>query len=148
MLRAFPWITRVHFYEHATVFMHFFRVVEWACEPKSREAQAFVWQRLDEPIAETGWLGPYYQLTLVKGPFYPLFIAANLKLALPILFAQEVMYLLGCGAIVAASSVLMRILGPAFFSVLTRLSGLVIVAVAVAVMSMGVFAHIKAFSAG
>ena len=53
-----------------------------------------------------------------------------------------------CGAIVAASSLLMRVLGPAFFSVLTRLSGLVIVAVAVEGMSMGVFAHVKAFSGG
>ena len=52
VLRAYPWITRVHFYEHATVMLHFFRVVEWAGEPKSREAQAFVWQRLDAPIAE------------------------------------------------------------------------------------------------
>ena len=52
VLRAYPWITRVHFYEHATVMLHFFRVVEWSGEPKSREAQAFVWQRLDAPIAE------------------------------------------------------------------------------------------------
>jgi 8-oxo-dGTP diphosphatase len=52
VLRAYPWITRVHFYEHATVMLHFFRVVEWAGEPKSRERQAFVWQRLDAPIAE------------------------------------------------------------------------------------------------
>jgi len=53
-----------------------------------------------------------------------------------------------CGAIVAASSVLMRILGPAFFSILTRLSGLIIVAVAVEVMTMGITAHVKAFSGG
>jgi 8-oxo-dGTP diphosphatase len=50
--RAYPWITRVHFYEHATVLLHFFRVVAWSGEPKSREGQAFVWQRLDAPIAE------------------------------------------------------------------------------------------------
>ena len=53
-----------------------------------------------------------------------------------------------CGAIVAASSVLMRILGPAFFSILTRLSGLIIVAVAVEVMAMGFFAHARRFTAG
>jgi 8-oxo-dGTP diphosphatase len=52
VLRAYPWITRVHFYEHATVMLHFFRVTEWSGEPRSREAQAFVWQRLDAPIAE------------------------------------------------------------------------------------------------
>ena len=52
MRRAYPWITRVHVYEHATVMLHFFRVVEWSGEPKPRETQAFIWQRLDAPIAE------------------------------------------------------------------------------------------------
>jgi 8-oxo-dGTP diphosphatase len=50
--RAYPWVTRVHVYEHATVMLHFFRVVEWAGEPQSRENQAFVWQRMDAPMAE------------------------------------------------------------------------------------------------
>ncbi|HLX79702.1 MAG TPA: Nudix family hydrolase [Burkholderiales bacterium] len=50
--RAYPWVTRAHIYEHATVMLHFFRVVEWSGQPKSREGQAFVWQRLDAPIAE------------------------------------------------------------------------------------------------
>jgi 8-oxo-dGTP diphosphatase len=50
--RAYPWITRVHIYEHATVMLHFFRVVDWSGEPRSKEGQAFVWQRLGEPMAE------------------------------------------------------------------------------------------------
>jgi 8-oxo-dGTP diphosphatase len=50
--RAYPWITRVHVYEHATVMLHFFRVVEWSGEPRPKEGQAFVWQRLDQPIVE------------------------------------------------------------------------------------------------
>jgi 8-oxo-dGTP diphosphatase len=50
--RAYPWITRVHVYEHATVMLHFFRVVEWSGEPRAREGQALRWQRLDEPVAE------------------------------------------------------------------------------------------------
>jgi 8-oxo-dGTP diphosphatase len=49
---AYPWVTRVHVYEHATVMLNFFRVVSWAGEPNSREGQAFVWQRLDAPMAE------------------------------------------------------------------------------------------------
>lgn len=49
--RAYPWITRVHIYEHATVMLHFFRVVEWAGEPHSREAQPLRWQRLNAPMA-------------------------------------------------------------------------------------------------
>ena len=48
---AYPWITRVHVYEHATVRLNFFRVTEWAGEPRGRENQAFLWQRLDAPLA-------------------------------------------------------------------------------------------------
>ena len=47
---AYPWITRVHVYEHATVRLNFFRVTEWTGEPHGRENQAFLWQRLDAPM--------------------------------------------------------------------------------------------------
>jgi len=50
--RAYPWVTRVHIYEHATVMLHFYRVVHWSGEPKEREGQAFVWQRPGEPVVE------------------------------------------------------------------------------------------------
>jgi 8-oxo-dGTP diphosphatase len=50
--KAYPWITRKHVYEHATVLLKFFRVVEWRGEPQPREKQTFTWQRIDEPIAE------------------------------------------------------------------------------------------------
>ena len=48
---AYPWITRVHVYEHATVRLNFFRVTRWRGEPRPRENQSFVWQRLDAPLA-------------------------------------------------------------------------------------------------
>ncbi len=51
VLTAYPWITRVHVYEHATVRLNFFRVSQWRGEPHPRESQAFVWQRLGERIA-------------------------------------------------------------------------------------------------
>jgi 8-oxo-dGTP diphosphatase len=50
--RAYPWITRVHAYEHATVRLNFFRVTEWRGEPHPREEQAIRWQRPGEPMAE------------------------------------------------------------------------------------------------
>jgi 8-oxo-dGTP diphosphatase len=50
--KAYPWITRVHVYEHGTVMIHFFRVVEWQGEPHPHEGQAFVWQRIDQPVVE------------------------------------------------------------------------------------------------
>ena len=45
---AYPWITRMHVYAHATVRLHFFRVVSWKGEPHGREQQAFAWQRPQE----------------------------------------------------------------------------------------------------
>ncbi len=44
--RAYPWITRVFTYPHATVRLHFFRVLAWRGEPHGREGQAFAWQDL------------------------------------------------------------------------------------------------------
>ena len=49
-LRIYPWLTRVFNYSHATVRLHFQRVVQWQGEPQSREGQAFVWQRPGELI--------------------------------------------------------------------------------------------------
>lgn len=49
---AFPWITRVFVYPHATVRLNFFRVVKWSGEPHPREEQAIRWQRFDAPMAE------------------------------------------------------------------------------------------------
>lgn len=49
---AYPWISRVHVYEHATVRLNFFRVTRWRGEPQARENQRFVWQRIDAPMAE------------------------------------------------------------------------------------------------
>lgn len=49
---AYPWITRMHVYEHATVRLNFFRVTGWSGEPRGRERQLFAWQRLGAPMAE------------------------------------------------------------------------------------------------
>ena len=50
--RAYPWITRVFAYPHATVRLRFFRVLEWHGEPHPLEDQAIAWQRRDAPWAE------------------------------------------------------------------------------------------------
>ena len=50
--RAYPWITRVYVYPHATVRLNFFRVVAWSGDPHPREDQAIRWQRFDAPMAE------------------------------------------------------------------------------------------------
>ena len=48
--KAYPWVTRVHTYEHGTVMLHFFRVVKWSGTPQAREGQAFAWQQLGQPM--------------------------------------------------------------------------------------------------
>lgn len=52
VVKAYPWVSRVHVYEHAVVMLHFYRVVEWRGEPHSREGQALAWQRMGEPVLE------------------------------------------------------------------------------------------------
>ena len=44
---ATPWITRVYAYTHATVRLHFYRVVAWDGEPQPLEDQAIRWQRVE-----------------------------------------------------------------------------------------------------
>jgi 8-oxo-dGTP diphosphatase len=48
---AYPWLTRVFAYRHATVRLNFFRVTRWHGEPHPREEQAIAWQALGELTA-------------------------------------------------------------------------------------------------
>lgn len=74
LTHAQPWITRVFFYAHATVRLHFFRVTEWHGEPKSLENQSLSWQFTDDitvapilpanaPILRALLLPPIYAIT-------------------------------------------------------------------------------------
>lgn len=45
---AYPWLTRVFTYPHATVHLNFFRVTNWQGEPHGREGQLLSWQLLPE----------------------------------------------------------------------------------------------------
>ncbi len=48
------------------------------------------------------WLGPFNELTLVKGCFYPIWIALVARLGIPLLLSQHLLYLLAVVAMVAA----------------------------------------------
>jgi len=48
---AYPWITRVFTYPHATVRLNFFRVTRWTGDPEPRENQAIAWQHWHAPMA-------------------------------------------------------------------------------------------------
>ena len=51
---------------------------------------------LASALIEGNWLGRYTQITLVKGPFYPLWIAAIHFLSIPLLLAQHLLYVTAC----------------------------------------------------
>jgi 8-oxo-dGTP diphosphatase len=48
VVTAYPWITRVFSYPHATVRLSFFRVTGWRGELYPHEGQQFAWQRAGE----------------------------------------------------------------------------------------------------
>ncbi len=48
------------------------------------------------------WLGAYDDLTLAKGPFYPLWIAGSYFLHVPLFYAEHLLYLLACLVVVMA----------------------------------------------
>lgn len=52
--------------------------------------------RLAAQIIQGHWLGPYNQLTLIKEPFYPIFIAISHWLTIPLLVAQQLFYAFAC----------------------------------------------------
>lgn len=49
---AYPWLTRVFTYPHATVRLNFFRVTAWSGELHPHEGQEFSWQRATEVAVE------------------------------------------------------------------------------------------------
>ncbi len=64
---------------------------------------------LAQNLSQGRWLGPYDEKTLIKGPFYPLWIVAAHFVHVPLLTAQHCLYLTAC---VATAWVLSRSFGP------------------------------------
>lgn len=54
------------------------------------------------------WLGLYNNLTLVKGPFYPMWITFSYFLGLPLLFSEHLLYILACIVLAMAVRPLLR----------------------------------------
>lgn len=52
----------------------------------------YLFVKLAKHILSGVWLGPYDQVTLVKGPVYPLFIAAAHHTGMPLLLVQHLLY--------------------------------------------------------
>jgi 8-oxo-dGTP diphosphatase len=86
VIRAYPWITRVHTYAHATVRLSFYRVLEWSGTPHPREAQTILWQPPDAPVAQ---------------PMLPANAPVIASLALPHEYAITTADTLGAGTMLA-----------------------------------------------
>jgi hypothetical protein len=57
---------------------------------------------LASALLSGNWLGPYNNLTLAKGPFYPLWIAATFLFGVPLLLAQHILYVAACAIFIIA----------------------------------------------
>lgn len=77
-----------------------------ALGPAGHDDALFV--RLAGHLRACHWLGDYNQLTLAKGPFYPLWIAVGRILGVPLLLGQHLLYIAACVALVVALRTLLR----------------------------------------
>ena len=79
-----------------------------------------LFMRLAGSLAHGHWLGRYDQLTLAKGPFYPMWIAASFALGVPLLLGQHLLYAFACAVFVSALAPALRarVLQVFLFSVL------------------------------
>ena len=66
------------------------------------------------------WLGPYDSLTLIKGPFFPAWIAFAFVLGLPLLLSAQLLYAIACWAMTMAVRPLLsrNMLAVVFYGVL------------------------------
>jgi 8-oxo-dGTP diphosphatase len=76
---AYPWLTRVYTYPHATVRLNFFRVTAWSGELHPHEGQEFSWQ---PPLSHTRGRGQ-----VVVSPLLPANAPVLRALELPSLYA-------------------------------------------------------------
>jgi len=76
---AYPWLTRVYTYPHATVRLNFFRVTAWSGELHPHEGQVFSWQ---SPLSHGGGRG---QVSV--SPLLPANAPILRALSLPTLYA-------------------------------------------------------------
>ncbi|GLQ49268.1 hypothetical protein ACFFJT_20115 [Dyella flava] len=64
--------------------------------------------RLAQYLAKGQWLGPFNQFTLMKGPGYPLFLAFNYWVGLPITLTRALLF---CAAVASVSFVVFKMTG-------------------------------------
>lgn len=89
-----------------------------AVGPAGHDDHLFLY--LASSLAQGRWLGAYSHLTLIKGPFYPMWIAASFASGIPLLLSQHLLYAGACAVFVLALSPALRSprLGLALFAFL------------------------------
>ena len=60
--------------------------------------------RLAKHLVDGQWLGPFNEMTLIKGPGYPVWLAVVHRLHMPLLLAQHLLYVAMCMAFTLALS--------------------------------------------
>ena len=58
--------------------------------------------RLARELSEGRWLGQYQITTLIKGPFYPMFVAGAHAVGIPLPVAESLLWTITCGVAMAA----------------------------------------------
>jgi len=53
-------------------------------------------------LLKGNWLGPYDQYTLIKGPFFPIWIACTFLLGIPFLLSEHLVYIVACLTLIIA----------------------------------------------
>ncbi|MDZ4201033.1 MAG: Nudix family hydrolase [Gallionella sp.] len=85
---AYPWITRVFTYPHATVRLNFFRVTAWSGELHPHEGQQFAWQcNSPQPPFCEGGSREDFASSISVSPILPANAPILRALALPPLYA-------------------------------------------------------------
>ncbi len=77
-----------------------------AIGPSAHDDHLFL--NMAKGLASGQWLGAYSQLTLAKGPFYSMWIAASFGLGVPLLLAQDLLYASACAVFVSALAPVLR----------------------------------------
>jgi hypothetical protein len=67
-----------------------------------------LFERLAVSLTNDDWLGPFDQLTLVKGPAYPAFIAGTHRLGIPLQVGHQITYLMAALALAACVRLVTR----------------------------------------
>jgi len=88
VVTAYPWLTRVFTYPHATVRLSFFRVTEWRGEMHPHEGQQFAWQIPPQsPPLQSGGALPGIEGRYSVSPILPANTPILRALELPSLYA-------------------------------------------------------------